>query len=108
MSEFKGTPGPWVWGAKYVAKQIMTTVMKVNEYDDEYLAQESKYEHLAQCMPEDFDTPQWMANARLMAAAPELLEALQMAMEIGDQCSRGFLAAFQEKASAAIAKATGD
>lgn len=45
------------------------------------------------------------ADARLIAAAPELLEALEMAMEIGDQCSRGFLCKFQAKARAAIAKA---
>lgn len=47
-----------------------------------------------------------LANAKLIAAAPELLEALEMAMEIGDQCSRGFLGKFQAKARAAIAKAT--
>lgn len=45
------------------------------------------------------------ADAHLIAAAPELLEALEMAMEIGDQCSRGFLGKFQAKARAAIAKA---
>lgn len=46
-----------------------------------------------------------VANAKLIAAAPELLEALEMALEIGDQCSRGFLGKFQQKARAAIAKA---
>jgi hypothetical protein len=35
----------------------------------------------------------------------ELMEALQMALQIGDQCSRGFLGAFQAKARAAIRKA---
>lgn len=45
------------------------------------------------------------ADAHLIAAAPDLLEALEMAMEIGDQCSRGFLGKFQAKARAAIAKA---
>lgn len=48
------------------------------------------------------------ANAHLISAAPDLLEALEMAMEIGDQCSRGFLGKFQAKARAAIAKARGE
>jgi hypothetical protein len=47
------------------------------------------------------------ANASLIAAAPELFEALEMAMEIGDQCSRGFLGKFQVKAKAALDKARG-
>ena len=44
------------------------------------------------------------ANARLIAAAPELLEALQFVMAaFGEQLSTAF-----EQAEAAIAKATGD
>ena len=44
------------------------------------------------------------ANARLIAAAPELLEALQFVMTAsGEQLSTAF-----EQAEAAIAKATGD
>lgn len=44
------------------------------------------------------------ANARLIAAAPELLEALQFVMTAsGEQLSTAF-----EQAQAAIAKATGD
>lgn len=44
----------------------------------------------------------------LIADNESLLEALEMAMEIGDQCSRGFLGKFQAKARAAIAKAKGE
>jgi len=46
-------------------------------------------------------------HARLIAAAPEMLEALKLAMEIGDGCSRGFLGEVQTKIQAAITKATG-
>jgi hypothetical protein len=45
-------------------------------------------------------------DARLIAAAPEMLEALKLAMEIGDGCSRGFLGEVQTKIQAAISKAT--
>lgn len=50
------------------------------------------------------DDAESMANARLIAAAPELLEALQFVMTAsGEQLSTAF-----EQAQAAIAKATGD
>lgn len=59
-------------------------------------------------MEEEERSPECEANAHLISAAPDLLEALEMAMEIGDQCSRGFLGKFQAKARAAIAKARGE
>ncbi len=46
-------------------------------------------------------------DTNLIAAAPVMYEALKMALEIGDQCSRGFLAEFQDKAKATLAKAEG-
>lgn len=42
---------------------------------------------------------------RLVAINAELVEALELGIEIGDQCSRGFLAKFQSKAKAALEKA---
>lgn len=51
--------------------------------------------------------PQNAANAHLIAAAPELLDALRLGRQIGDGCSRGFLRLFYAAADAAIAKATG-
>lgn len=44
-----------------------------------------------------------LANARLIAAAPELLEALQKAVRYG-----GLFPDLQAEAKAAIAKATGE
>ena len=50
------------------------------------------------------DDAESMANARLIAAAPELLEALQFVMTAsGEQLGTAF-----EQAQAAIAKATGE
>lgn len=52
------------------------------------------------------------ANARLIAAAPDLLEALEMSLQAYDYGHTGpkatiRIAKFEEKASAAIAKAKG-
>ncbi|MGN6282130.1 hypothetical protein [Frateuria sp.] len=40
------------------------------------------------------------------AAEAELIEALRMGREIGDECSRGYLAQFYAKADAALAACT--
>jgi hypothetical protein len=56
--------------------------------------------------PECHDDERRRANSRLIAAAPEMLEALKLAMKIGDGCSRGFLGEVQTKIQAAISKAT--
>ena len=62
-----------------------------------------------QSCPDESSAPEFVempceANARLIAAAPELLEALQFVMTAsGEQLSTAF-----EQAQAAIAKATGD
>ena len=92
----QATPGPWYVTGKltrYVEARI-----------DGGLIQE-----VAACGPTKADGgygPQQEANARLIAAAPELLEALQSVL---DNCldSEGLCAAYA-KARAAIAKATGE
>ena len=50
---------------------------------------------------------EWGANARLIAAAPELLEALQMLMPQEPQETDSYDRAMWGNARAAIAKATG-
>lgn len=59
--------------------------------------------------PDGSNIAQEQANARLIAAAPELLEALQLAQSILGtllQSDSGTYSAGQEKINAAIAKAT--
>ena len=94
--EVKHTPGPWfITGSmtKYVEARIPGRMIQ----------------EVAACGPTAADDgygEQQMANARLIAAAPELLEALESVLE---NCldSDGLAAAY-EKARAAIAKAKGE
>lgn len=99
MTQFKGTPGPWKCLREEVNNHyIRISSTKVGErfavanvliplYDDvrEREAKETR------------------ANAKLIAAAPELLEALQIICFFEDISS-----AQREIAEAAIAKATGE
>jgi hypothetical protein len=86
------TPGPWLLAGRTV---YALNAEGVNRFS---------------ALVQDAHAPAYElnANAHLISAAPDLLEALEMAMEIGDQCSRGFLGKFQAKARAAIAKARGE
>lgn len=92
MSEFKGTPGPWfITGSmtKYIEARI-----------DGGMIQE-----VAACGPTHEDNgygAQQNANANLIAAAPELLEALQEVVRISDRKHDAW-----DKAKAAINKALG-
>jgi hypothetical protein len=71
---------------------------------------ESEHEHgwvnggwiLAECMGPDAH-----GNARLMASAPDLLDALQTLLDYGLKMSAKHEAPIFEKARSAIAKATG-
>lgn len=83
MNEFKGTPGPWVVGGNEGNK------LSVNA--DPYFV----------ALVDEGDSQE--ANARLIAAAPELLEALQIICFFEDISS-----AQREIAEAAIAKALGE
>lgn len=85
MTQFKGTPGPWTGKDVGIAKQ-----------DDVGL-------QLGFIMTFDKKRrDECAANARLIAAAPELLEALQ------DLQARACIYVNTSKAKAAIAKATGE
>ncbi|EOI3576225.1 hypothetical protein ACMS05_000963 [Cronobacter turicensis] len=114
MKEFKGTPGPWkavqqyedeisvvdVDGFKVVTAERIAILMDWDKKGFEHWADEGGSRNLY--------GPEQFANAYLIAAAPDLLEALKSIMELqtrgyvmlGDKCT--------EMARAAIAKAIGE
>lgn len=110
MKEFKGTPGPWE--------------IKPEEVDRPYIrirgTQLGGRYKIANVLSPDYDgvhhreADETRANAHLIAAAPELLQALQllMAEQTGGNKScghNGFTCMCQyDKARAAIAKALGE
>lgn len=99
MTQFKGTPGPWKCLREEVNKHyIRISSTKVGErfavanvliplYDDVH----------------EREAKETRANAQLIAAAPELLEALQMMLD-----SQVLPIWHQSIARAAINKATGE
>ena len=95
------TRGPWaVWPMGRILAITCTGSMKPHPSEGMHVA--------AVHMPEtnkDHDEL-WMANARLIAAAPDLLEALESVL--GNCLDSQGLAAAHAKARAAIAKATGE
>jgi hypothetical protein len=104
MSETKHTPGPWDYSAKLSASENHRG-FRIWEHGDSWV--------LADVMPMDEDGKQGEANARLIAAAPELLEALQECKQLLDMvlCVSGGLPPEANgpaaKALAAVRKATG-
>lgn len=107
MSKAKHTPGPWVLidGDRFEDEKVITTQSRINE---------------SMCciceMDVDFDGPhgeEQEANASLIAAAPDLLEALQDMLDafskngLGGEYDPGEVPAI-DKAVAAIAKALGE
>lgn len=96
MNEFKGTPGPWGVednGHFYDINAVRGTVGNVCSSRSWF----DNGEHRG---------PVAMANAQLIAAAPELLEALEMLVVFTTPTKRN--AAALSKAHAAIAKALGE
>ena len=95
----KHTPGPWYVGSGTYEGRNIYSVASVT--DDEGFT----YQPIV-ASAEDDGIKCWDANARLIAAAPELLEALEeliAATQHLDPCQ-----ATAEKARAAIAKAKGE
>ena len=87
-SEFKGTPGPWVVGGNEGNKLSVNADQYFVALVDEGASQE--------------------ANARLIAASPELLKALTTTLdEIGNWLSQQ-KPGLKEKIDSAIAKALGE
>ncbi len=96
MSDFKGTPGPW-----FEYREGFSTVYVEAKLRDGLI------QEVAACGPTEAGQESQSANARLIAAAPELLDAIQwmqMALTSGTAMD---IAIGQEKAAAAIAKALG-
>lgn len=113
MSETKHTPGPWIAkgeGGKYVNKKNTWTVQDENRswsIAAPITIKGGKIIAFAVHSQNGYDSqvPQLEENARLIAAAPDLLEALHACvMQITALCSRDDV---PDQAFAAIAKAQG-
>lgn len=111
MSEFKGTPGPWIAehadGPDNVYAKSSTGVWSKKKHE----AAVENYEHRP--MDEAWICGIWgaiddedLANARLIAAAPELLDVV-MRLADGERSDEGHTA-IRDAALAAIAKALGE
>lgn len=86
----KHTPGEWF------------TCRGVSSIYIEARLRQGVVQEIAACGPTEAGHEQQEANARLIAAAPELLEALQAVVAVADRATDEF-----DRARAAIAKATG-
>lgn len=96
MEKFKGTPGPWNVDVNGVQAK-----WNVDDVDGNSVA-------LTQQLQNDKDWSKRDANTRLIAAAPELLEALQETIhEVGHWLSTQ-KPELKEKIEAAINKALGE
>lgn len=104
MTEKKHTPGPW-------------TVFYKQKYDEWHVSVPAFGMRLA-LFPDGIRTENHEADARLIAAAPDLLEALQEAIDCGmvpsSSCSDGGASKYSRQVQvadmirAAVAKATGN
>lgn len=92
---WKFTPGPWVARPDLSSRESWAII--TNDPDDEF--------HLRICAKAS------EANARLMAAGPELFAALEMVRDADEDCKRDGLPTMPEfvraRIDAAIAKAEG-
>lgn len=113
--ETKHTPGPWNLHPAYVDEQPLQCVSVGVELTFQHIpvAQGEKfiavahYQTPAPGFPHVADLEEAKANARLIAAAPELLEALNDLVESAEVGTAAILNPLVEKARAAVAKATG-
>ena len=104
MAEY--TPGPWIVGCQNDA--LFVIAGRAPSLNNDHPWHDAPRVALAKvygpsegdCLPIDADT-----NARLIAAAPELLEALQFLADVA-RSTRGFSPMALKQADRAIAKAT--
>jgi hypothetical protein len=102
MNEAKHTPGPW----EFVPKLTASENHKGFFIRAQKATRDGKWA-LADVQPGDEDGRIGTANARLIAAAPDLLAALQVARGYVDDHQGRHSVADLEMVDAAIAKATG-
>lgn len=96
----KHTPGPWFLAEKVEGKHTVTNLRRIR-------SEREGMEHGAVCEVYGIaDGSEAHANARLIAAAPELLEALEYVLNTCPAINSQAEEAHQQ-ARAAIAKATG-
>lgn len=98
MKEFQGTPGPWI------ADKTSRAVGPVSHDDDQ------SYGILIPVAWVEFDQDEGIqaSNQRLIAAAPELLEALQYINHAINHGTQMDIVKGQEMAESAINKALGE
>ena len=108
MAQFKGTPGPWKWTSDLVNEG--NALIGDNEnyvfHGDNICAGLSNDDGWGARIGGTHSDEESEANAHLIAAAPELLEALEMLVLFTPRTKRN--AVVLHKALAAINKATGD
>jgi len=90
------TPGPWVIYPATNGSEICAVDMEPGLPIRAGIARVNQYTY-----------GEWIGNARLIAAAPELLEALEMMLEMSEMGGFGKAAA-EDVARVAIAKAKGE
>ena len=92
----KHTPGPWEIEEHYHSGYRWISG-----------PEHSQFAQVVWCMEDEDRSPECEANAHLIAAAPELLEALEMMLEMSEMGGFGKAAA-EDVARAAIAKVKGE
>lgn len=101
MKEFKGTKGPW-----FEHREGSSTVYVEAKLRDGVI------QEVAACGPTEAGSEAQSANARLISAAPDLLEELQLTLgalrEICFTCGAARPESTIRRAEAAIAKALGE
>lgn len=100
----KHTKGPWIFKEGSRERAANSTVYKADEADMLIC-------HVICEDINDLQRAEDIANARLIAAAPELLQALKMFLHIDPRCHRGVVSCGECAAclgNSAVAKATGE
>lgn len=102
MKEFKGTKGNWVWGENSASSVEGSTCIDLRGGEHDITI---AYLQSFNDSGSDYSRDATIANARLMSAAPDLLEALQDALHAYDKHGEHSEWDF---ARAAISKALGE